>query len=216
MRPDQVLNAAALYKENCSACHGANGRFGAAISLANPVYLSFAGTANLQRIISKGVSGSLMPAFSQSAGGTLTEQQIQVLTQGMIMLWSKPSALASLSPIAYAATQPGDPSRGAMLFTSNCAQCHGPDGAGSSVTKPQSGSLVDPSYLALISDQGLRSLIVAGQPEQGMPGSNQVGSHPLTDQDITDIVAWLATHRIQTPGQPYPQTPQFPTGDRNE
>jgi cytochrome c oxidase cbb3-type subunit 3/ubiquinol-cytochrome c reductase cytochrome c subunit len=215
-RPDQVLDFATLYKENCSACHGEQGRMGAAISLANPVYLSFAGAANLQRITAKGVPGTLMPGFSKASGGTLTDQQIQVLTQGMISNWSRPLPLDHLATIAYMTTQTGDPARGAQLFTTSCSRCHGAEGTGSSAAKPPTGSLVDPAYLALISDQALRSLTVAGQPEQGMPGSNQVGLRPLTDQDVTDIVAWLASHRIQTPGQPYPQPPQPPTGDRNE
>jgi cytochrome c oxidase cbb3-type subunit 3/ubiquinol-cytochrome c reductase cytochrome c subunit len=75
------------------------------------------------------------------------------------------------------------------------------------MAKIPNGSLVDPAYLALISDQALRSIIVAGQPDQGMPSTDQVSAHPLTDQDVTDIVAWLASHRIRTPGQPYPQRP---------
>ena len=215
-RPDQVLDFATLYQENCSACHGEHGRMGAAISLANPTYLSFAGTANLQRITANGVPGTLMPPFSNGSSGMLTDQQIAVLTHGMIELWSKPSPLAALSPIAYAATLQGDPTRGAHLFVSTCSQCHGADGTGSSATTTSTGSLVDPTYLALISDQALRSIIVAGQPGQGMPGSDEVAAHPLTDQDVTDIVAWLAAHRTQTPGQPYPQRPQFPRGDRNE
>ena len=40
IRPDEVLDFPTLYKENCAACHGANGKNGAAISLANPVYLA--------------------------------------------------------------------------------------------------------------------------------------------------------------------------------
>jgi cytochrome c oxidase cbb3-type subunit 3/ubiquinol-cytochrome c reductase cytochrome c subunit len=30
-----------------------------------------------------------------------------------------------------------------------------------------------------------------------------VPGHPMTDQEITDVVAWLATRRAQNPGQPY-------------
>jgi cytochrome c oxidase cbb3-type subunit 3/ubiquinol-cytochrome c reductase cytochrome c subunit len=29
----------------------------------------------------------------------------------------------------------------------------------------------------------------------------------MTDQEIADTVAWLASHRIATPGQPYKQHP---------
>jgi cytochrome c oxidase cbb3-type subunit 3/ubiquinol-cytochrome c reductase cytochrome c subunit len=125
----------------------------------------------------------------------------------MTALWGRPSPLAALSPIAYAAAQEGNPSNGARIFTSACSRCHGADGTGSSTVNIPTGSLVDPSYLALISDQGLRSIIVAGQPEEGMPGSDQVGAQPLSDQEVTDIVAWLAAHRTQTPGQIYQQHP---------
>ncbi len=215
-RPDQVLDFATLYQENCSACHGEHGRMGVAISLANPAYLSFAGAANLQRITASGVPGTLMPPFSRASGGMLTDQQIAVLTHGMIDLWGKPSPLASLSPIAYTATLQGVPTHGAKLFSLTCSQCHGADGTGSPAANKPTGSLVDPTYIALISDQALRSLIVAGQPGQGMPGSDQVAAQPLTNQDVTDIVAWLASHRSQIPGQPYPQPPQLPKGDRNE
>ena len=48
VRPDDVLDFSTLYKANCAACHGENGRNGAAISLANPVYLAIAGEDNLR------------------------------------------------------------------------------------------------------------------------------------------------------------------------
>src|SRR6185369_6689672 len=40
VRPDEVLDFNALYKQNCSGCHGAEGRGGAAVSLSDPVYLA--------------------------------------------------------------------------------------------------------------------------------------------------------------------------------
>ena len=73
--------------------------------------------------------------------------------------------------------------------------------------KLHTGSLVDPAYLALISDQGLRSLIIAGQSGEGMPDWRSditgAGSRAMADQEVTDIVAWLASHRVASPGQPY-------------
>jgi len=69
------------------------------------------------------------------------------------------------------------------------------------------GPLVDPAYLALISDQGLRSIVISGQPEQGMPDwrHHSAGpvAHSMSEQEITDVIAWLTSHRIATPGQPY-------------
>ena len=38
--PNQVLDFTTLYAQNCAGCHGAQGRGGAAISLADPVYLA--------------------------------------------------------------------------------------------------------------------------------------------------------------------------------
>ncbi len=206
-RPDQILDFPTLYKENCSACHGDRGKMGAAISLANPAYLSFAGAANLERVTANGVPGTLMPPFSKKAGGMLTDRQIQVLTQGMLKLWSQPSPVSGMPPIPYEKTMQGDPTKGASAFAASCSRCHGADGTGSPAANMTTGSIVDPSYLALISDQALRSIIVAGQPDEGMPGADQDGARPMTDQDVTDIVAWLAAHRTQTPGQVYPQHP---------
>ncbi len=202
-RPDEVVDFPTLYRQNCSGCHGDQGRMGAAISLANPAYLSFAGAAELQSITANGIPGTLMPPFSRHSGGMLTDQQIQVLTQGMVARWGKPSPPATRSPIPYAKTLEGNATNGAQAFATTCARCHGADGTGSSTAGVPNGSLVDPSYLALISDQGLRSIVVAGQPGEGMPGSDQAGARPMSDQEVTDIVAWLAAHRTQSPGQIY-------------
>jgi mono/diheme cytochrome c family protein len=66
---------AQVYTENCVLCHGANGegRIGATLSR------DWAGinvTTFLNTTIARGVAGSKMPAWSQSYGGPLTNQQI--------------------------------------------------------------------------------------------------------------------------------------------
>ncbi len=211
VRPDQVLNFDTLYKQNCAACHGEDGRHGDAISLANPVYLAFAGTAAIQKITANGVPGTLMPAFARSQGGMLTDRQIEVLAQGAESSWGKKNVLAGQAVPSYAGNAAGDPVSGQKVFTAFCASCHGADGAGmksaASGGNLPTGSIVDPTYLALISNQGLRSIIVAGRPDDGMPNwySHQTGagSGPMTDQEISDVVAWLASHRVAAPGQFY-------------
>ena len=40
--PDEIVEFGALYADNCAGCHGVHGRGGAAIDLANPVYLAIA------------------------------------------------------------------------------------------------------------------------------------------------------------------------------
>src|SRR5271154_2493253 len=94
VRPDEVLAFPTLYKQNCAACHGENGRNGAAISLANPVYLAVAGEETLQQVIAKGVPGKLMPPFGKAAGGMLTDAQVKALAHGVVQQWGTPDLLA--------------------------------------------------------------------------------------------------------------------------
>ena len=199
-RPEQVLDFATLYGQNCAACHGDHGKNGAAISLANPTYLAIAGASDIERITANGVPGTAMPLFSNSKGGTLTGQQISVLAQGMVSSWGNPAALAGQAPPAYAASTTGNPAQGQKAFATYCERCHGADGNGASAGNGvATGSLIDPAYLALISDQGLRSIIVAGQTEQGPHDWRSYltgpAAHSMSDQEITDVVA-VAPPRI--------------------
>jgi mono/diheme cytochrome c family protein len=211
-RPEQLADFASLYTQNCAACHGVDGKNGAAISLANPIYLAIAGTRNIQRITANGVPSTAMPPFAKAAGGMLTDRQIAILAEGMEQKWSLPNALAGQTPPAYASSASGDPAQGEKAFATFCARCHGVDGTGASTEMSvTTGSLVDSAYLALISDQGLRSIIIAGQTEQGAHDWRSYlsgpSARPMTEQEITDTVAWLVSHRIPTPGQPYKQQP---------
>jgi hypothetical protein len=55
---------------------------------------------------------------------------------------------------------------------------------------------VDTSYLALVSDQHLRTLTITGMPALGAPDwRGNVPGKPMSDADVTDVVAWLAAQR---------------------
>jgi cytochrome c oxidase cbb3-type subunit 3/ubiquinol-cytochrome c reductase cytochrome c subunit len=213
VRPEEVLDFATLYKQNCAACHGENGRDGAAISLSNPVYIALAGETHLQEVIANGVPGRLMPPFAKSAGGMLTAGQVTMLAQGIGKQWGNPIVLAGQNPPPYLATLPGSAEHGLQAYGVFCARCHGATGEGGPADgKPNStqgkiGSIVDPSYLAIISDQNLRSITIAGRPDQVMPDWHDDAERPMTDQEVTDILKWLATKRVANPGQPYPNRP---------
>ncbi len=210
-RPDQVTDFATLYAQNCAACHGVSGKNGAAISLANPVYLAVAGAANIERITANGVPGTAMPPFGKAAGGMLTGQQIMMLATGMESTWGNSATFAGQAPPPYASSGLGNPVQGEKEFATFCARCHGANGTGMSATGTVTGSLVDPAYLALISDQGLRSILIAGQTEQGAHDWRSYlsgpAARPLAAEEISNIVAWLTSHRIAAPGQPYQQHP---------
>jgi mono/diheme cytochrome c family protein len=211
VRPNEVLDFPTLYHANCAACHGEKGRDGAAISLANPAYLAIVGEENLREITAKGVPGKLMPPFAKSAGGMLTDQQIDVLAHGVMQTWSRADLFAGVNLPQYKATLSGEVARGQIVFSTFCARCHGVAGEGvagdGKSGSGKVGSIVDGSYLALISDQALRSITIAGRPDEGMPDWRSDATEPMTDQQITDVVAWLASKRTANPGQPYPTRP---------
>ncbi|HEU5351524.1 MAG TPA: c-type cytochrome [Terracidiphilus sp.] len=210
-RPSAVLDFPTLYKENCSACHGADGQNGAALALNNPAYLAVAGADNLRKVTANGIPGTLMPAFAQSAGGMLADQQIDALVQGMLNNWARPADFAGVALPPYAASTPGNPVAGQKVFLAACSRCHGDDATGLQSTSPghiankdaAHGSLVDASYLALVSDQNLRSFVLSGHAPQGIPDWRGYfngavtghGAHPLSPDEINNVVAWLASHR---------------------
>jgi mono/diheme cytochrome c family protein len=216
LRPDQIVDFAVLYKNNCSACHGDRGLNGPALPLNNPVYLAWAGRDHIVPIVSGGVSLQSMHAFAQSSGGMLTDQQVNIIVNGMISRWGKPGILNGANAPAYSATTAPDLAVGKTAFQTHCARCHGADGTGAASAGAASkhsvvGSIVDPTYLSLIGNQGLRDLVVAGLRGEGMPDWRDAGSgKPMTDKEVTDVVAWLGSHRIQFPGQPFPDSPQVP------
>jgi mono/diheme cytochrome c family protein len=156
----------------------------------------------LRTIIREGVSGSSMPAFGTAAGGELTDAQVEALAQGMLARWGRPDTVQGMTLPPYGAppgaSDPGAQARGAVVYVRACAGCHGPDGRGG----PKGGPIVDPSYLALVSDQSLRSTVIAGRADLGHPNwKDYVPGHPLTPEEITDVVAWLAAHRAPVPGR---------------
>jgi mono/diheme cytochrome c family protein len=201
-----------LYAQNCAGCHGENGEGGVAIALNDPVYLAIASDDVVRDAIASGGPGTLSPAFARSSGGMLTGQQITELVKG-IRAWATPGEPTGGQPPRYAASSAGDPAHGANDYRTFCASCHGPEGAG---TK-KAGSIVDPSFLSLVSDQDLRTLVIVGRPELGFPDwRDDLNGQPLTDRQVTDVVAWLASHRIRYPGQPYPGVSSSPVQGGNQ
>lgn len=193
LRPSEVTDFARLWGENCSGCHGAEGRLGAATPLGTPSYLAAASDASIRTATAAGIRGTSMPAFAVARGGGLTERQVDLLVEGLRARWGAPVSPAP-PPIDEAAA--GDPARGAAVFESRCAGCHGPGGTGG----PKGGSVVDPDYLRLASDRALRAATIAGRPDLGMPDwRGGSGDRPLEAGEVADVVAWMASHRPTPP-----------------
>jgi len=190
LRPSNVLDFATLYSENCAGCHGPNGSFGAALPLNNPVYLAMVDDSTLIRVIANGIDGTAMPPFALQSGGQLTNQQVAIIIAGMRSHWQNGAVPAAGQP-PYTATG-GDPARGAQVYVAACQSCHGPDGKGSD----KAGSIVDPSFLSLVSAQELRSIVIAGRPDLGHPDwRGYVAGKPLDAGQITDLIAWIIAQK---------------------
>lgn len=189
-RPEKLTDFATLYSQNCAACHGANGENGPAIDLNNAEYQALVDDASLRKWISNGMPGTEMSAFAQSAGGMLTAEQVNALVAGMRKAWSRPNVFAGVTPPPYAQDHPGDPARGHEIYTARCASCH----------RSPDQDITSANYLALVSDQALRSIVIAGRPDIGQPDWSHLGPGgtavtPLSAQDVDDVVSYLSSLR---------------------
>jgi mono/diheme cytochrome c family protein len=181
-RPDEIMSFQALFNENCAACHGADGKNGAGQTLNDPIFQHLIGKDQLRKNITQGVPGSSMPGFSRMAGGFLTAKQIDVLVNEMQDKWGGAQDVASLP--AYSGDS-GNAQRGEGVYNQYCSGCHGPSG--------KAGSVIDPKFLQLVTNQSLRTSVIDRDPSHNWRA--YVSGHTMTADEISDVVAWLVSHR---------------------
>lgn len=208
VRPQDILAFDRLYRENCQGCHGEDGRRGPAPPLHDKLFLALVSEGDLERIVADGRQGTLMPAFATASGGTLTTPQVKALAKGMKQKWGSKDATPKNAPPYRSASEAsraaGSKQEGLKVFARACAPCHGEDGTG--LDGVTSGALNDPNFLALTSDQVLRRIIITGRPDLGMPDYAGTSGRPedfkpLTDKEVTDLVALLASWRQSGPAR---------------
>jgi cytochrome c oxidase cbb3-type subunit III len=92
--------------------------------------------------------------------------------------------------------------KGAVVFARACAACHGDHGQGiGKGSETVRNTIHDPVFLALVSNQALRRYAITGRPDLGMPAYAEARPGnpdfvPLTDREVTDLVALLASWRV--------------------
>lgn len=79
-----------------------------------------------------------------------------------------------------------DIAEGRELYENNCTICHGEDGEGNI-----GPALNDKNYLKNTSDEMMYNLINSGIPNSGMPTWNQAFGGALTNQQVSQIVAFI-------------------------
>jgi mono/diheme cytochrome c family protein len=137
-----------------------------------------------------------MPAWSQASGGPLTEEEIEALTL-YILNWETgglPEPVLAPTPtftpraaITLPAEVEGDPEQGSVLYTENCAVCHGPNGEG------RVGATLAKSWPSIRADLQIKTTIERGVAGSAMPAWDQAYGGPLTQQEIGDIVAYISS-----------------------
>jgi len=230
---DQIVDFKVLYGQNCAGCHGAGGNLGPAPPLRDAIFQAIVPKEELETILTKGRQNTLMPAFSNENGGTLTSTQIQVLVHEIKGIpyriistqdgnLSKTVVMADENGISPTWGLSSDPPRGvppywapstsanggetgnvlagAKVYARSCVTCHGDNGRGITKGNATIHTINDSVVLNLISDQGLRRYAITGRPDLGMPNfAEPRPGNPhfkvLTDQDVTDVVALLASWR---------------------
>ena len=219
--PNEVLEFEPLFKRNCAGCHGADGKFGPAPPLNDPLFRGIVPRIELERVVSAGRPGTPMPAFAIANGGTLSAAQIRVLVDQIKGVpdkdaherarddghapaspkWGVPKSVSKDTPsyLSSASTSIRSAAKSEKIrgtvFSGACAVCHGDRGEGGSA-----GPINDPVFLALTSDQALRRIIITGRPDLEMPDyASSDGRDPdfraLTSEEVKDLVDLLASWR---------------------
>lgn len=201
-----------LYQQNCAVCHGDNaqGRIGARLAKDFP---GIRVDALLKETISNGVQGSVMPAWSTSRGGPLSDAQINDLVAYVQSLGHQappvspvpvtPTATRPL-PSPVATFPPGDAGRGAALFAQNCAVCHGDRGQG------RIGATLAKDWSGINTTALIEATIARGVPGSKMPSWGVAYGGPLSPQDIADAAAFIRT--LKQPGIAETPTPPASQG----
>jgi len=207
---------AQLYAENCAVCHGpeGQGRVGATLAKDWP---SIRPDLTVKTIITNGVPGSPMPAWSQANGGPLSEAEIEALVQ-YILSWQTGGA-PKITPRPPATLRPpitplpnvaGDPNRGGVLFDQNCAVCHGPNGEG------RIGATLAKAWPAIRPDLSVKATIANGISGSQMPAWSQANGGPLSEAEINDLVTFILILGEVNPVEQIAPTAALPGGDAGQ
>ena len=181
VQPPSLARGAAVYREQCLACHGpAGGGDGPKApqlqgprpaSLADPRLMSPVSPVDVYRKVTIGVAGTAMPQFEE----TLVPED----------RWAVATYVATLRAGS------GEEREGEGLYAAHCASCHGATGGGdgplAASLSVQPPALRDLAIQGRFSDDELIELILHGRPGTPMPGFAQA----LDRASAAKLVAFL-------------------------
>lgn len=176
---ERVARGRKIYNEQCASCHGFQGEGGVGPALNNRTLLKNTLDEIFFSIIRSGIPNTQMPAWSVDYGGPLTDEDVRD-TVAFIRAWE--DTAPEIKPAVFTPS----PERGALLFASTCAICHGDNGLGGDAP-----AINDPARLASLDNDWYRGVIRNGRPARGMPTWGTV----LSPEQIEDLVALIDSWR---------------------
>ena len=204
LNPSQVKDFAALYGENCSGCHGPDGKFGAAYELANPVYQALVDDDTLTRIVGEGIAGTAMPPSVHSAGGYLTPDQVAIVVSGMRQRWKTGGPLERNAALRERGIRRSESRRRSLRPLLRALPRRRRQGRSQGAGLDRRRVLPDAGQQPGLAHAGDRR----AAPTWAIPiGANYPGGQPLTAQQVSDVVAWLAAKRPQFAPGNYARNP---------
>jgi mono/diheme cytochrome c family protein len=187
---DGPMRGGELYVENCAMCHGLDGqgRIGASLDSFPGIMIDSA----LRQAIAEGIDGSVMPAWLQSEGGPLTDEDVDDIVAYIIDSFEGTEPIAP-APTYQAPNIPplpdveGDPSLGAVVYQANCIVCHGDQGQG------RFGKPLAQAWPANQPEIFIRQVTREGISGTVMPGWAQDLGGPLGEAEVEDVTAYILT-----------------------
>jgi len=167
-----------LFKEHCTACHGADGAGGIANLLNPPSFLAMASDNFLWDTVAAGRKHTGMPSWRK-----LSASEVSDVVAHIRSFESQPPSYSQVSAIA------GSTKAGAELFGAHCASCHG-DGAKGGIGSRLSSN----SFLSMVDNRFLYTAIVDGRPGTAMPAWSF-----LKGKELADLIAFLRSLQKSPP-----------------
>ena len=169
-----AIRGAAVFAEFCQACHGPQGEaIGTGAAFAAVTYHEDTTSGIIQQ------GGEIMPAY----GKLLSEEQLNDVL-AYLETWKSGSVPPLPEPNIHNVPDSmpgyaGNPQAGAVVYAKYCVGCHGVEGEGHS--QPS----FPPFEFTDISAQVVST--------QHVPAFGEASGGPLSDQQITDLNAYMAT-----------------------
>ncbi len=178
---ERISLGARIYQAQCVACHGAQGEGGLGFVLNSKQLLQNTPDEVFFSLIRSGVPNTQMPAWSIDFGGPLTDEDVLNVV-AFIRNWE--ANAPDIQPVVFTPSA----ERGAVLFNSTCALCHGDNGKGNQTGAP---SVNDTTRLSQLDNEWYTDVIKNGRPAKGMPTWGTV----LSPNQIADLVALVDSWR---------------------